>query len=95
MYKLWTINNKLGKDVIEIRHRYQPMRGALIDESLLRLTETPPTGPGEKKVIFYEIEDNEWVEWVKEVFWKMFQESIPADKRIEDLKSVHRLKKIK
>ena len=42
-----------------------------------------------KKVfLFYTIKDKEWVEWFSRVFWKMFQSSISAERRLEEIEKI-------
>ena len=89
------INLRLGKEVIEIRHAHQPLRGFIVDDALVRLKEVKnpeefKTGELEKVThIFYTLHDKEWVEWTKKVFWQMFRTAIPVRKRISDLQTVN------
>jgi hypothetical protein len=94
--KIMAINHKLGKEVIEIRHASQPLRGFIIDEKEIRLKEekNPSLWKGELKQktrIFYEIYDEEWVEWLQKVFWNLFRTSIDAKVRIRDIETVRNL----
>jgi predicted transcriptional regulator len=96
--KLLAINDRVGKEMIEIRHCYQPLRGFLIDNKEARFREELDPDMYKKgelkgeKAVFYEIKDEEWVEWLQRVFWNLFRTSIPAEKRINDLKSIHKFK---
>jgi hypothetical protein len=98
--KILMINEKLGKNMIEVRHCEQPLRGFVIDSQLVRLREMKKAldykeGELDKNVmIFYEIFDPEWIEWFKKVFWYFFRFSIPAEKRIKDLESIRNIYKI-
>lgn len=91
------LNERLGKDVVEIRHTHQPLRAFVIDNSFARFKEAGYMNKKNKSVnpkaklsyIFYEIKDSEWVNWVQQVFWHYFRSSISAEKRIQDLESVH------
>ena len=38
--------------------------------------------------IFYEIQDIDWIDWLRNVFFDLFRSSIDAQKRIENLKSI-------
>lgn len=93
--KLLAINKEIGKDIIEIRHRYQPLRGLIIDDkvALLREIKDPAyydLGELNKKIeIFYEISDKEWVEWLQKVFWKMFSNAMPSERRIKEIEKIH------
>jgi len=42
--------------------------------------------------LFYEIYDPEWIDWLKKLFWNLFSSGIPAQKRIDDIKSIKELK---
>ncbi|MBI4181515.1 MAG: hypothetical protein HY520_00925 [Candidatus Aenigmarchaeota archaeon] len=91
---LLALNERVGKNMVEIRHCEQPLRGFVIDRTLARFRETrDPAGyeRGEldrQVTLFYEIYDPEWVEWVQKVFWYLFRTSLPAEKRIKDLESI-------
>lgn len=88
------INSRVGREAIEIRHCEQPLRALVIDSKAARfkefqLPERYRTGELKKKAfIFYDIYDAEWVEWLQKVFWNLFRTSIPAEKRVNDLKSI-------
>ncbi len=92
--KALEINNKLGKEAIEIRHCMQPLRGFIIDNKIARFKEekTPETykkGELEKKtLIFYEIFDEEYIDWLQKAFWNLFRVSIDANKRLKDLELI-------
>ncbi|PIN72064.1 hypothetical protein COV21_03335 [Candidatus Woesearchaeota archaeon CG10_big_fil_rev_8_21_14_0_10_45_5] len=92
--KMLEINHRLGKDVIEIRQCEQPLRAFIIDDEVARFKEilNPEDYAREeidrKTYAFYEIKDKEWIEWLTKVFWNLFRTSIPAQKSIQDLKSI-------
>ncbi|QQG38931.1 MAG: hypothetical protein HYS32_00505 [Candidatus Woesearchaeota archaeon] len=90
--KFLSINNKLGKELIEVRHFEQPLRAFIIDDKIARLKEVKDSKPRIKTFIFYEIYDKEWITWLSKVFWHMFQTAIPAERRIKDLRSIQELK---
>ncbi len=88
--RLLSLNNKYGKELIEIRHREQPLRVTVIDNKLFNLKEIKePTlrikELNKKTYIFYTIKDKEWTEWITKIFWKMFSSSISAEKRIQEM----------
>lgn len=88
--KLLSLNFKYGKDLIEIKHREQPLRATIIDNKLVNLKEIKePTGRekelNKKIFIFYTIKDKEWVEWLSKIFWKMFNSSIDSRKRLQEM----------
>jgi hypothetical protein len=91
--KALSLNFKHGKELVEVRHREQPLRAIVIDNKLFRLKEVKePTGKinelDRKMFIFYTIKDKEWAEWLSRIFWKMFSNSIAAGRRIEEMKKL-------
>ncbi len=96
--KVMAINEILGKDSIEIKHAEQPLRAIIIDDKMARFKEVKnprdyKKGELKKKTfIFYDIYDKEWIEWLQKVFWNMFRTAIPANKRVEDIKTIQKLK---
>lgn len=87
------INRKLGKEAIEIKHRKQPLRATIIDNKLINIKEEH-LATGRKSeldiitFIFYTITDKKWIEWLTRIFWKMFNNSIGAEKRLEELNKI-------
>jgi hypothetical protein len=92
--KLLSINKEPGKDMIEVRHRYQPLRAIIIDDKIIRLRDIKipeyyTSGELKKKIaVFYYIFNKDWVEWIQKVFWKMFSTGIPAEKRIKEIETI-------
>ncbi|HYD02859.1 MAG TPA: hypothetical protein VEC16_01025 [Alphaproteobacteria bacterium] len=91
--KIINLNHKYGKNVVEIRHRDQPLRGFISDNQVIRLKEVQePTGKinelNKRVFIFYTIRDKEWAEWLSRIFWKMFSSSLDSGKRLEELKKL-------
>ncbi|HME87311.1 MAG TPA: hypothetical protein VKE88_02770, partial [Candidatus Nanoarchaeia archaeon] len=91
--KLLSLNHKYGKQLVEIRHRDQPLRALISDSKAIRLKEIKePTGKANELnkhlFIFYQINDKAWTEWLSKIFWKMFSSSIDASKRLEELKKL-------
>ena len=85
--KLLSLNFKHQKELIQIRHREHPLRATIIDDKIMDLKEIKePTGKikelDKKIFIFYTIIDKKWIEWATKIFWKMFNESISAEKRL-------------
>ena len=80
----------------EIRHRYQPLRGVLVDGKFARFRneermENYREGELEKNTrIYYEITSNEWITWLESVFWSMWRSSIPYDQRIKEIQKISR-----
>ena len=95
--RLMEINTKIGKEMIEIRHAAQPLRGFIIDDKEIRLKEEKmPVKYNKRELnqktrIFYEIYDEEWVSWLQKVFWNLFSTSIDANIRVKDLERVTKL----
>jgi hypothetical protein len=92
--KLLSINKELGKDMIEIRHRYQPLRAMILDNKLVMMREVKYPEyylPGELKqkiAILYDLFDKNWIEWLQKVFWKMFSTAMPCQKRLDEIKNI-------
>ena len=82
------INERLGKDVIDIRHCEQPLRAFVIDNSMARFKEFKEETGTKSSHVFYTIHDQEWIEWTKNVFWQYSTSAIPARKRIKDMESI-------
>ena len=96
--KVLGINERIGKELIKVRHGQQPLRAFVMDEKLVRFKDVKynesykKNGLKKNIYIFYEIFDKEWIAWVKQVFWHMFNPAILAEKRVKDLRSIHKLK---
>ncbi|MBR9705873.1 hypothetical protein GOV14_02445 [Candidatus Pacearchaeota archaeon] len=92
--RLLSINKEVGRDIIEIRHRYQPLRAIVIDNKVVKMRELREPifyryGELKKKVeVFYDIYDPEWAEWLQKVFWKMYTKALPAPKRIKEIEKI-------
>lgn len=95
--RILAINNKLGKEMIEVRHAVQPLRSFVVDNRFARFKETQSTTHVKKHelerqtCIFYEIYEPEWVEWTQKVFWNLFRTAVPAQKRLENLEAIQKL----
>ncbi|MBT3397732.1 hypothetical protein HOA55_02900 [archaeon] len=88
--KMLSLNFKHGKELIEIRHRKQPLRATVIDGKVINLKEVKePTGRkselAKKTFIFYTIKEKSWGEWLSKIFWKMFSGAIGSEKRLEEI----------
>jgi hypothetical protein len=91
--KLLSLNNKYGENLIEIRHRKQPLRATIIDGKVINLKEVimPKSRKGEfdkKLFVFYTIKDKDWAEWLTRIFWNMFSSSIGSEKRLNELRKI-------
>ncbi|PKM92277.1 MAG: hypothetical protein CVU81_01335 [Euryarchaeota archaeon HGW-Euryarchaeota-1] len=91
---LLVINDRLGKEMVEVRHCFQPLRLTIIDNKIAvfkEIFDPKNYAVGELKeriIVLYYIYDEEWITWLREVFWTLFRVSISAQKRIEDFKSI-------
>jgi len=82
--------------LIEIRHRYQPLRGFIIDGKIARF-KTDETVSNYKKGelaentrIFFEIYDKDWLNWLERVFYSMYNSSISYEARIKEINNIFR-----
>ncbi len=95
--KFLSLNNKLGKEFIEIRHAQQPLRAFIIDKKIARFKEIRYTEQKRKKEnkkklwIFYNIYDKDWISWLQKIFWNLFSKAIPAEKRIKEIENIQKL----
>jgi len=88
--KVLELNFKYGKELVEVRHQEQPLRAFIVDNDMIRIRDIKePTGKinelKQKVTIYYEIRDKDWCSWLSKIFWKMYSNSIGADKRISEL----------
>jgi len=86
--RIQSLNEKHKTDLIEIRHAEQPLRAFIVDNKFARFKQHKQRNT----FIFYEITDEEWVNWLQKLFWQIFRTSIGAEQRIKDLKSIERIK---
>lgn len=89
--KALALNFTHGKELVEIRHAEQPLRGFVYDTKEARLKEiVEPTGKAHelssRVFLFYSIKNKEWAEWLSRVFWKRFSQSVDAKVRLEELR---------
>lgn len=91
--KFLAINDRLGKQMVEVRHREQPLRGVMIDDRFARFKEIkkPSTEKKKKTFIFYGIYDREWLEWIQKIFWNLFSTAIPAEKRLKEIETIQKI----
>ncbi len=79
---------------IEIHHRYQPLRGLIIDDEFARFKTWENKADYElgelhkSTRVYYEITDNEWISWLQTLFWKMWRSSIPYDQRLKEIQKI-------
>jgi hypothetical protein len=92
--KFLAINDRTGKQMIEVRHKEQPLRGVIIDSKLARFKEIRKPSANERKkktFVFYCIYDREWIEWVQKIFWNLFSTAIPAEKRLKEIETIQKI----
>jgi hypothetical protein len=79
---------------IEIRHRYHPLRGFVIDGKIARFrveekSQDYRNGELDKDLVLaYEVYDKEWVEWLQSTFWYFFRNSVDVEIRLKALKKM-------
>ncbi len=92
--KIMEINKTIGFDAIEVRHTEQPLRGFVIDSKLFRLRDEKIKNDykdgelSEDIYLVYDIHDKDWIEWSEKVFWNLYTNALPIDKRIIELEKV-------
>jgi hypothetical protein len=92
-----SLNSGLKDPLIIIKHAITPLRAYLFDEFIIKFGEIQKgfgkEGQIDKAIaIYYAITDKEWIEWMQKIFWKKFQASIPANKRIENLDTLKKVR---
>lgn len=94
MEKVLSINKRIGKDLIDIRHTEQPLRGFVVDDVAMQFKEVKDPQDyrqgelSKKTFIFYQIKDPDWVHWMQGVFTGLFRDSISAKDRLDSLASI-------
>lgn len=94
--KIIEINEKIGRENIEVRHCEQPLRGMIVDNKIVRLREIKEPehykkGELEKRTyVYYEIFDEDWINWIQKVFYNFFRTSICAKKRTSDMETLEK-----
>lgn len=91
--KLLSLNYKYGKEIVEIRHKEQPLRTTISDSKKFNIKEIKIPSMKEKELkkktfIIYTIKDQDWAKWLTNIFWKMFNNSIGAEKRLSELNKI-------
>jgi len=91
--KLLALNYKYGVELVEIHHRAHPLRGTIIDTSLVNIKEVRQPSQKNNELctfmeIYYGIMDTSWIEWFQKVFWNMWSKSIDAKKRLDELDKI-------
>ncbi|HLD40013.1 MAG TPA: hypothetical protein VJB13_02635 [Candidatus Nanoarchaeia archaeon] len=93
--EMLSLNQRIGWDMVEIRHCEQPLRATIVDDKFVSIKEV--MSPlycrelKEKTFIFYLIQDGEWIQWMQKVFWNLWGQSINAGERLKALESINKL----
>ena len=99
LQRMMAINEEVGREAIEVRHCEQPLRAFIVDNRLARLKEIKNPEDykkdelSKKTFLFYEVYDEEWIEWLQKVFWNLFRTAMSANKRLKDLDSIQNITK--
>ncbi|OYT42186.1 MAG: hypothetical protein B6U78_01900 [Candidatus Aenigmarchaeota archaeon ex4484_224] len=92
--KLLNINFETKTNLIKVKHIYQPLRGFIIDNKVARFREIKDPKKymkdelKQKILIFYEIYDKEWIDFLRKTFWRLFRVGVDARKRIEEIEKM-------
>lgn len=90
------INDSIGRELVEIRHCFQPLRVTIVDSKEVSLKEERIPMDSEIREgeldkyfrIIFKVYDEEWIEWLQKVFYNLFRTAIPAQKRIDELETI-------
>ncbi|MBT3297344.1 hypothetical protein HN385_00310 [archaeon] len=94
IHKLKSLDHKHNTDLIEVRHQRHPLRGFIFDDTMLRLKEEIRLGRYKKGEIdnnlriFYDIHENEWINWLKNIFYYSFNSAMDLASYEEMIKKV-------
>lgn len=92
--KLKKLCEKVGDGEVEVRHSRQPLRGFVFDDRLARFKDEKfvknyKKGELRKNIrVFYDVKDEDWVDWLQKVFWELYRKSIPSEMRVEQLSKI-------
>jgi hypothetical protein len=79
---------------LEIKHSFQPLRGFIIDGDVARLKDEKDKFNFKKNElvestrVFYEFYDKEWIDWLKNVFWYLYRNSLSYTERKKVLERI-------
>ena len=79
---------------IEVRHREQPLRGMIVDSAFCQLKEIKLASMYKKGElasdihISYIVRDTEWVNFLRKIFFTMYNSAPETEKRLEALKMI-------
>lgn len=78
-------------NLIEIRHCYQPLRGFIIDDKIIRLKNEESLKESKslsKATIYYEIYCDQWISWMTKLFWQLFRSSLDYSLRVKEIRRI-------
>lgn len=85
--KLLAINQRIGEDIIVIRHVEQPLRGIICDNTAqLKETLSPKQSRYrelKKEMTFKYTIKGPWASWLEKIFWQMWETSVDAHIRLD------------
>jgi len=90
------LNSGLKEPLVEIRHDIIPLRAYIFDSTIVKLGEIM-SGQGKQGqlqgllAVYYELRDEAWIDWMQKLFWKKFQSAVPANRRIENIKTLKKI----
>ncbi len=79
---------------IEIRQRYHPLRGFILDGKLGKFRVVEKSVDYRKGELdhdlnlSYEIYDKEWLDWLQKIFWYFFRNSVDVEIRLKELSKI-------
>jgi len=98
--KILSLNKAAGKERFFVRHCEQPLRAFIVDNKFVQLKEIKDPKDYEKEelskktYIFYEIYDKEWVNWLRDVFYKLYRSAVPAQDRLKNMETIQNIIKV-
>ena len=95
--RILSLNTGLRESLVEVRHDITPLRAYIFDDTLVKLGEIDKgqqkTGQVNKTLaVYYEIRDKAWIEWMQKLFWKKFQNAVHSNIRLDNFKSLRKIK---
>lgn len=94
IHKIKSLDKKHNTNLIEVHHQRHPLRGFIFDDTMLRLKEEIRPGRYKKGEIdnnlriFYDVYENEWINWLKNIFYYSFNNAMDLASYEEVIKRV-------
>ena len=90
--QLLLINERVGEDLIMIRHCEHPLRGVICDNRVELKETLSPTDSRyrelKKPVTILYTFSGMWCSWLEKVFWKLWETSIDAKTRLQAIEKI-------